>query len=322
MRTRTLLSALFASAVVSASTVSADSTGLPGDHFSLEGALDLFKKSSNLEDFEKSLNDEANHVNNLDLDDDGKVDYIRVESHKENNAFAIVMQVAVSKEEAQDVAVIELEKTGDANALVQIRGDEDLYGPERIVEPYSETEGTKGPRGPSAPDDLGAYITVNVWAWPCVQWCYGPSFNVWISPWYWGYYPGWWSPWYCMHWGHFHHYHAHYHGWYHYTNVCHVGGAHALYGRHRNASVMVQRNVAVRKQQRGIPKEQRIAGEAPRSKPMVNEQAKPGQRKTDKAKPTAKPGKVTQPRTKPSQPGKSTPPRNTGGGGGKRRTTR
>jgi hypothetical protein len=322
MRTRTLLSALFASAVVSASTAPADSTGLPGDHFSLEGALDLFKESSDLETFERALNEEANHVNNLDLNHDGKVDYVRVESHKENNAFAIVMQVAVSKEEAQDVAVIELEKTGDANALVQIRGNEDLYGPEKIVEPYSETEGTKAPRGPSAPDDLGAYVTVNVWAWPCVQWCYGPSFNVWISPWYWDYYPGWWSPWYCMHWGHFHHYHAHYHGWYHYANVCHVESAHALYGHHRKASVTAQRNVAVRKQQRVIPKEQRVAGDTPRNKPMVKEQGRSDDRKVDRSKPTTKPGKVTPPRTKPSQPGKTKPSRNTGGGGSKRRTTR
>ena len=32
------------------------STGLPGDHFSLEGALELFKNSSSIEDFEKQLN--------------------------------------------------------------------------------------------------------------------------------------------------------------------------------------------------------------------------------------------------------------------------
>ena len=34
----------------------ADSTGLPGDNFSLEGAIDLFKKAESPEDFEKLLN--------------------------------------------------------------------------------------------------------------------------------------------------------------------------------------------------------------------------------------------------------------------------
>src|SRR5689334_14759275 len=33
----------------------ADSTGLPGDNFSLQGALDLFKKAETPEAFEKSL---------------------------------------------------------------------------------------------------------------------------------------------------------------------------------------------------------------------------------------------------------------------------
>jgi hypothetical protein len=36
----------------------ADSTGLPGDNFSLEGALELFKKSASPEEFEKLLNTE------------------------------------------------------------------------------------------------------------------------------------------------------------------------------------------------------------------------------------------------------------------------
>ena len=46
---------------------SPDSTGLPGDNFSLEAALDLFKKSTSPEDFEKKLNSQNNKVNNLDI---------------------------------------------------------------------------------------------------------------------------------------------------------------------------------------------------------------------------------------------------------------
>ncbi|MBK7633050.1 MAG: hypothetical protein IPJ13_01330 [Saprospiraceae bacterium] len=53
-------------------------TGLPGDHFSLEGALELFKKSSSPEDFEKQLNSKDNNVNNLDLNDDNDIDYVKV----------------------------------------------------------------------------------------------------------------------------------------------------------------------------------------------------------------------------------------------------
>jgi hypothetical protein len=50
-----------------------------GDDFSLEGALELFKNSNSLEEFEKNLNQEKNQVNNLDLDGDGQTDYINVE---------------------------------------------------------------------------------------------------------------------------------------------------------------------------------------------------------------------------------------------------
>jgi hypothetical protein len=44
-----------------------DSTGLPGDNFSLQGALQLFQQSGSPEEFEKLLNTESNNVNNLDL---------------------------------------------------------------------------------------------------------------------------------------------------------------------------------------------------------------------------------------------------------------
>ena len=51
-----ILFGLLLSASVSAQEVDrADSTGLDGDHFSLEGALELFKDSKSLEDFEKQL---------------------------------------------------------------------------------------------------------------------------------------------------------------------------------------------------------------------------------------------------------------------------
>ena len=79
-----------------------DSTGLPGDHFSLHGALEMFKESSSLEDFEKKLNSESNYVNNLDLNNDGKTDYVSVHDLMKDNTHAIVLKVAVSKEETQD----------------------------------------------------------------------------------------------------------------------------------------------------------------------------------------------------------------------------
>ncbi|MBC7777471.1 MAG: hypothetical protein H7246_18710, partial [Phycisphaerae bacterium] len=118
---------LFSYPLFAQSNMESDSTGLPGDNFSLEAAIELFKKSNSPEDFEKRLNSENNDVNNLDLNEDGDIDYIRVVDNTEGDVHALVLQVAVSEKESQDVAVIEIEKQGNENAILQIIGDEELY---------------------------------------------------------------------------------------------------------------------------------------------------------------------------------------------------
>ena len=64
-----------------------DSTGYPGDGFSLEAAVELFKKAQSPEEFEKLLNTEENTVNNLDLNQDGEIDYIRVIDKNKNSGI-------------------------------------------------------------------------------------------------------------------------------------------------------------------------------------------------------------------------------------------
>src|SRR5687767_15002716 len=115
-----------------------DSTGLPGDNFSLQGALAMFKKAGSPEEFEKLINTESNGVNNLDLNEDRETDYVRVIDKADKDVHAFVLQVAISEKESQDIAVIELEKNGDQQAMVQIIGDEDIYGESVIVEPAEE----------------------------------------------------------------------------------------------------------------------------------------------------------------------------------------
>ena len=94
-----------------------DSTGHYGDNFSLQGALELFKKAKSPEDFERLLNTKDKYVNNLDLNEDGKVDYIRVEDNVDGNIHVIVMQVPINTKEAHDIAVIEIEKIGKDRAI-------------------------------------------------------------------------------------------------------------------------------------------------------------------------------------------------------------
>lgn len=179
-----------------------DSTGLPGDNFSLQGALELFKKSSTVEEFEKLLNTESSNVNNLDLNGDGQTDYVKVIDKVDNGVHAFILQVPVSEGENQDIAVIELEKTGNESAQLQIVGDEDIYGQETIVEPdggdntsfLMPVTGQRYEHGAAA-SVADAGIVVNVWAWPVVRYVYAPSYVVWVSPWRWAARPVWWRPW-------------------------------------------------------------------------------------------------------------------------------
>lgn len=227
-----------------------DSTGLPGDNFSLQGALEMFKKASSPEEFEKLINEKDNGVNNLDLNEDGDIDYIRVIDRSEKDAHAFVLQVPVSESESQDVAVIELEKTGDETANIQIVGDEDIFGEEVIVEPdgggdeaaYIDNDNqfavAHGPSADYAPVDTR--IIVNVWLWPAVRFVYRPVYTVWISPWRFHYYPGWWRPWRPLGWHAYRPMRVRYYHPYVVVHTHRLAYAHRIYRPARVTSVTVR----------------------------------------------------------------------------------
>ena len=220
-------------------TQTPDSLGLPGDNLNLYGVLTLFKESKNVEEFEKKLNTPDNKVNNLDLDHDGKIDYIRVKDYGENGVHSLVLQDPITATETQDLAIIEIEQQGNNNVHVQIVGDEDLYGKNYIIEPQDQQQTPVN-------DDTynqGAPVMVNVWAWPCVEFMYGPSYVYWNSPWYWGYYPSWWYPWspigYYAYWNGMYPYRVYHHRVY----ANHIIVAQNIYYKHRQTSPTVHNNI-------------------------------------------------------------------------------
>jgi hypothetical protein len=221
-----------------------DSLGLPGDNLDLYGVLELFKDAESIEAFEKALNSSDNEVNNLDLNEDNDVDYIRVIDNKLEDAHAFILQVPISEDESQDVAVIELDKVGEEEANLQVVGDEELYGADYIVEPgTAEDTKDKSPSAMAAP-----IIVVNVWGWRPVRYVYAPKYRVWVSPWRWRTYPKWWKPWRPVRW-HVHHrrtnrYRVHHRR----AHVYRVGHAHNVYRGHRVTSRTVhRRHVAAHK---------------------------------------------------------------------------
>ena len=177
----------------------ADSTGLTGDHLDLQAVMEAFKVAESPEDFEKRLNTENAHINNLDLDENGEVDYIRVIDAGDKVSHVLTLQVAVNEHESQDIATIELEETSKDVVEIQIVGDEDLYGANYIIVPESAG---KSP------------AIVNVIMWPSVRFMWAPGYRLWVSPWRYRSYPAWFRPWKRRSWRVFHGYNIRHHRYY------------------------------------------------------------------------------------------------------------
>ena len=138
----------------------------------LQAVSELFKESEDLESFEKSLNDPDTGVNNLDLDENGEVDFIRVVEEVADETHVIILQVPLGEDEFQDVATIEIEKTDDESYNMQVHGNEDLYGADYYVAP----------------------TVVRIHTWPIIAQIYAPRYRPYRSRYYWGFYPRWWQP--------------------------------------------------------------------------------------------------------------------------------
>ena len=154
--------------------------GLPGDNLDLYAVLDLFQNSKTIEDFEKSLNLEETGINNLDLNLDNKVDFIKVVTRQNESDFTFILQVDVNEKEIQDVAVILVSKDKEGKITMQIVGDKDLYGNDYVIEPNT----TPTPSVTANPAYTGPEpVTVNTQAsttvvvvesTPIVQYVYSP----------------------------------------------------------------------------------------------------------------------------------------------------
>ena len=329
--------------LVAANAQYAERTGYEGDNFSLEGAIELFKQSHSINDFERRLNTQDTWVNNLDLDWDGRIDYIRVEHRRQGNYHAIILSVPLGYYDVQDIAVIEIEKVGRRRAILQIVGDPDIYGEEVIVEPIFND-------GYSYNGDYRYGNTYggaqNVYYWPAVQHMLGRNYRVYVSPYYYHYYPTWWTPWRPCAWNVFRPRIVIYHRHYHIVRIHRVVHVHNFYRPYRvySHNVLVRTNKvrvqhgkaavqrkpvkhnnryneyvkatkSVAKQPRGATQgskvengrkaQERVPATTPRNTPKVNERNQTTRPATDRAtKDTRRPA-VDNKRTTPSRTDKA-----------------
>jgi hypothetical protein len=201
---------------------SIEKLNLPGDNLNLYAVLKIFQESPTLESFEKSLNDPDSKVNNLDLNNDNEIDYIKVIDHIDGDVHNIVLQDITSNSENQDVAVVVVQKLKDNQVQIQIIGDEDLYGKNYIVEPNFEADDldSKSTPNPGYTPGGNKVIVVErtskraIYDWPIVRVIYLPNYVVWASPWYWGYYPVYWHPWRPYFWHEYYGWHYHWNYYY------------------------------------------------------------------------------------------------------------
>jgi len=211
-----ILLALFGSSTaLRAQYQSNESLGLPGDNLNLYAVMKLFQESETLEGFEKNLNDQNSHINNLDLNGDNMVDYIKVIDNVDGDVHTIVLQVAINKRENQDVAVFTVQRFSDGQVRIQLIGDEALYGKDYIIEPnYADANAgqTPNPGYMGNNNSNGQNVTIvtttpyEVAVWPVIRFIYMPNYVSWHSSWYYDYYPSYWNPWHPYYWDYYYGY--------------------------------------------------------------------------------------------------------------------
>jgi len=179
MKTRfiTLASLLLLMSSFSASSAQQDvtivaPTSEAADGLDLKAVSVLFQDSKDLETFEKALNDPETGINNLDLNEDGDADFIRVVEEADGDARLIILQVPLAENEFQDVATIEVEKNGDDAYNMQVHGSAVIYGYDYYVSPAH----------------------VHIHSWPIITWMYGPIYRPYRSVFRIGFYPRWYRP--------------------------------------------------------------------------------------------------------------------------------
>lgn len=93
----------------------------------LDAVTALAKKSKDAATFEELLNSQAEGLNNIDLNDDEKVDYINVTEYGSGDQRGFSLTTELSPGKVQEIATIEFKKDGDTGT-VQTTGNPSLYG--------------------------------------------------------------------------------------------------------------------------------------------------------------------------------------------------
>lgn len=164
-------------------------------YLDLQAVAAAFAEAKSVKEFEMLLNSSRYMINNLDLNGDGYIDYLRVLETRKGYYHALLIQAYIAPGLFQDVATLVAERR--ANLLyVEVIGDPYLYGYNYIVRPTFV-------KRPPMWDMFGK-----------------PTYTTWNSPYYHGHWPSYYQRTKPMYLSHYQAYVRTYMTNHHYCHVC------------------------------------------------------------------------------------------------------
>lgn len=112
------------------------------ENLNLKAVSALAAECATPEEFEKKLNDPKNNYVNLDLDNDNKVDFVKVDLiDQKTKGYSLTVAVNHNgKKEIQEIATIQFEENGENSVMIESHGNEQIYGSNHYHHrPYSLT---------------------------------------------------------------------------------------------------------------------------------------------------------------------------------------
>lgn len=98
------------------------------DGLDLKAVTSLLKDVKTPEEFEKKLNGDDPRINNLDLNEDGTVDYLKVDEYEAEGKRGFSITTELGSNDIQEIATIEILREPGEKVSIQTQGNPQIYG--------------------------------------------------------------------------------------------------------------------------------------------------------------------------------------------------
>jgi len=98
------------------------------DGLDLKAVTALLKEVETPEKLEERINSGSPRICNLDLNEDGKVDYVKVQEYEKDGVKGFSLSAELGPDDVQELATIEIQKDASGNTRVQTHGNSHVYG--------------------------------------------------------------------------------------------------------------------------------------------------------------------------------------------------